>query len=54
MDDVVKEGILTINGIIISPIIAMLMVGFNKYPEWGFVITILCFMLMIGGTLVYT
>ena len=47
MDDSTKCGILVINGIVISPIIAMLMTGFNKYPEWGLVIIILCFMLMV-------
>ena len=53
MDDDVKCGILTINGIFVGPIIAILMVGFNKYPEWGFVVAILCMMLMVGATLVY-
>ena len=53
MDDGVKWGILTINGILISPIVAVLMIEFNKYPEWSFVLVILCFMLMIGATMVY-
>lgn len=53
MDDGVKWGILTINGIIIGPIIATLMIKCNKCPELGFVIMILCMMLMVGAVLVY-
>ena len=53
MDDDVKCAILTINGIVIGPITALLMIGYNKCPELGFVLIILCMMLVVGATLVY-
>ena len=53
MDDDVKQGILTINGIVIGPIVVLLMIGYDKCPELAFVIIILCMMLMVGATLVY-
>ena len=53
MDDSTKYGILTVNGIVIGPITALLMIGYDKCPELAFVIIILCMMLMVGATLVY-
>lgn len=53
MDDSTKCGILTVNGMFIGPIITLLMIGYNKCPELGFVILILCMMLMVGAALVY-
>lgn len=53
MDDSTKCGILTVNGMIISPIIAALMIQFNKYPEWGIFLVLLCCMIMIGSVMVY-